>query len=173
MMKRQRRATTSGRSSSCASNWASDDVAQRGDVGVEGLQQPDAFLALRPALAVFGARQLALGPRVADHHPDAGRDGRDPAGQMAAVQQQRAPGLPQRRAVLVQDAAVDAHEPVFRALADQRHLHRVDAEAADRLERDARRHLDGGRRAEAAGERHGAVDQAVEAGQPVAGFLQE
>ena len=46
-------------------------------------------------------------------------------------------------------------------------------EAAHRLERNARRHLNGGRQAEAAGERHGAVDQAVEAGQTVASLLQE
>ena len=44
------------------------DVTQGDDIRVEVLQKPDALFALGPAFVIFGAGQLALGPRVADDH---------------------------------------------------------------------------------------------------------
>ena len=90
------------------------------------MQQPDPFFALGAALAVLGARQLAFGPGVADHDLDAGAIGSARLVRWRQSSSRRTPAWPMRRAVLVQDAAVDAHELVLRLLAEQRHLHRVD-----------------------------------------------
>jgi len=92
-------------------------IAQRPDLRVVPGQDGRAFLTLGAPLGVFGPAQLALEARIADHDLDAGIDRGGLPGQVAAVEQHRAPCLPVDRRVLVQNPAVDADELVFGPLA--------------------------------------------------------
>ena len=144
-MKRQRRATSGGSSASWAARNAGLTSRSGRDSRVDAAQLRDAVLARGAALPVAGGAQLSLGPRVADDHGEVRGDGRPAGSQVAAVEEQRMPGLAQDGGVLVQDAAAHAHELVLRALAEERHLERSQLEAADGRERQERRDLDGRR----------------------------
>ena len=148
------------------------DVAEGANTRQDRGEEFDAALAVAPAGVVFAGGVVVMDHGVADHQPDLRVDRHEARIERPAVDQERASGRPMTGDELVHDAATHADEVVLGALAGEGERRQVDGDARGGEEGIAGRDLQRGGGGEAGAERHIAVDEHVDAGEPVAGTLQ-
>jgi hypothetical protein len=129
----------------------------------EGLSRWHLDAAAVRELWVLRARELPARLCIAYDDREASGETHRAAGERTAIQQDGVTGLPQRGGVLIQNAAVHAHEYVLSFLAQESEPHRLDAPAIQDAEQRGGCHLERCGRTEATPERYGAVNQTVEA----------